>query len=211
MQPPAQLPRRTRKRKTDEMEARPARKQPAKEEAAAAHVDPPFPHASDQPGSVVQKEHDVDMETGVGSQAASTPAPAEPVSAEPGQGLAPRDAPGPEVSAPPLQVKEPLDDVQSSSGPPAVKTPKAYSGKMPPPTPQGVDSGSNLAKPKGYLEMPRNPIPPACQPTNPPMPAFANQKRNESTSSRSNPGPSWAPGRLSGPALPKNPKVGPGH
>ena len=56
-----QRPKRTRKRRPEELEARPARKQHAKEELAPTPIEPPFPASAETPAPV-KEEKDVEME-----------------------------------------------------------------------------------------------------------------------------------------------------
>ena len=57
--PSAQVPRKTGKRRKNETEARPACKQPAKEEVTTSPVDPPFPFAPPQLAPEVKQAKDV--------------------------------------------------------------------------------------------------------------------------------------------------------
>ena len=79
---PVQKPRRTRKRRTEELEARPARRQHAKEEVASAPIDPPFPSSAETPAPV-EEEQDVNMEPSVSSQATPDPTAATTTSDRP--------------------------------------------------------------------------------------------------------------------------------
>ena len=77
---PAQKPRRTRKRRTEELEARPARRQHAQEEVASAPIDPP---SSAETPTPVEEEQDVNMEPAVSSQATPDPTAATTTSDRP--------------------------------------------------------------------------------------------------------------------------------
>ena len=66
---PMQRPKRTRKRRPEEIETRPARRQHAKEELPTP-IDPPFLSSAETPAPV-KEEKDVDMEPAAGSQAST--------------------------------------------------------------------------------------------------------------------------------------------
>ena len=179
-------PKRTRKRRPEETEARPARKQQAKDEADAAADHPPSPAPSANACSVKQ-ERDVEMEQALPSQPPvceerlpATPNAQEPIRRPGAPPTNPNKTSAPQLSTersmPPTQETKVEHQAQQSNppnaAPPPVRVQKAYPGKQPPPAASGEGENRPPTEPKPYKEMSRNPIPEACRPTSLPMPGF---------------------------------------
>ena len=159
-------PKRTRKRRPEETEARPARKQQAKDEPDAAADHPPSPAPSANACSVKQ-ERDVEMEQALPSQPPvceerlpATPNAQEPIRRPGAPPTNPNKTSAPQLSAerslPPTQETKVEHQAQQpnppNAAPPPVRVQKAYPGKQPPPAASGEGENRPPTEPKAYKD-----------------------------------------------------------
>ena len=185
---PTFKPNRTRKRRPEEAETRPPRKQLVKDEADTATAQasvpaPPYTAAT----HTAKQETDVDMGQPQSSQPPvpegrlpDTSAAQEPIRRSEAPPIHPHGDTAHRVSSagdkPPtanVKSEQSAQQVNSSdSAPPPVRVQKAYPGKQPPPLASYDTEGRPVAQPKTYKEMPRKAIPESCLPSSLPMPSF---------------------------------------